>query len=76
MRYCRYLLLGLVAVGMLAGRYVLAQSTVSQSAASFPPLEVWKAEVLAGDPVALKAFYSTAVAGHGQRRQDQRGCGR
>ncbi len=59
MRYCRYLLLVLVAVGMLAGRYVLAQSTVSQSAASFPPLEVWKAEVLAGDPVALKAFYST-----------------
>jgi hypothetical protein len=59
MRYCRYLLLVLVAVGMLAGCYVLAQSTVSQSAAGFPPLELWKAEVLAGDSVALKAFYST-----------------
>jgi hypothetical protein len=59
MRYFRYLLLVLVGVGMLAGRYDLAQSTASQSAASFPPLELWKAEVLVGDPMALKAFYST-----------------
>ena len=59
MRYCRYLLLVLVAVGMLACRYMLAQSTVSQSAASFAPLELWKVAVLAGDTVALKAFYTT-----------------
>jgi thioredoxin 1 len=44
---------------MLASSYTLAQSMTSQSAASFPPLELWKAEVLAGDPVTLKAFYST-----------------
>lgn len=58
LRYCHHLLLVLVTVGMLAGRYGFAQSTASQSAASFPPLELWKAEVLAGDPLALKTIYS------------------
>jgi thioredoxin 1 len=58
MRYCRYLLLILLAAEMLAGYYGFAQSTVS-TAASFPPLELWKAEVLAGDPVALRAIYSS-----------------
>lgn len=58
MRYFRNLLLVLVAVGMLAGRYASTQSRPSQSAESFPALELWKAEVLAGDPLTLKAIYS------------------
>jgi len=44
---------------MFGGRYNFAQSMASESAASFPPLEIWKADILAGDPVALKATYST-----------------
>jgi hypothetical protein len=59
MRYCSYLLLVLAGVGMLVGSYGVAQSETPQSVASFPPLELWKADVLAGEPVALRAFYST-----------------
>jgi thioredoxin-related protein len=59
MRGCRYLLVVLVTVGMLAGHYASGQSAASQSATSFPPLELWRTEVLAGDLAALQATYST-----------------
>jgi thioredoxin 1 len=36
--------------------------TPSPNATSFPPLDQWKAAILAGDAAALKSFYSTTPA--------------
>jgi len=55
-------LAGLIALGMLGGRFNVALGAASQSPASFPPLEQWKNAVLAGDAANLKAFYSTDPA--------------
>jgi ketosteroid isomerase-like protein len=49
-----------VAVAMTAGgNCVLAQSGAANAPGGFPPVEQWKAAVLAGDAVALKSLYST-----------------
>jgi len=45
----------------VGGHYAFAQSA-ADSPSSFPPLEQWKAAVIAGDAAALKAFYSTNPA--------------
>jgi thioredoxin 1 len=39
-----------------------AQAPAADSSTGFPPLEQWKAAVLAGDAAAVKAFYSTDPA--------------
>lgn len=51
----------LSAVVTLGGHYAFAQSA-ADSPSSFPPLEQWKAAVIAGDAAALKALYSTNPA--------------
>jgi thioredoxin 1 len=49
-----------IAVAMIAGgNCVLAQSTVANAPNGFPPVEQWKAAVIAGDAAALKSIYST-----------------
>jgi thioredoxin 1 len=48
-----------VAVAMIVGgNCVLAQSTVANAPNGFPPVEQWKAAVIAGDAAALKSIYS------------------
>jgi thioredoxin 1 len=54
-KYVRHLSIAVLAVGTFGGRVGLAQS----AAPSFPPVELWKTEVLAGDPTSLRALYST-----------------
>jgi thioredoxin 1 len=48
-----------VATIVLIGAMGLFARPQSDAASSFAPLEQWKSAVLAGDPAALKAFYST-----------------
>lgn len=49
-----------IAVAMIAGgNCVLAQSTVANAPNGFPPVEQWKAAVIAGDAAALRSIYST-----------------
>jgi thioredoxin 1 len=47
---------------LLAGQYVLAQAMAADSTTGFPPLDQWKAAIVAGDAAALKALYSTDPA--------------
>ncbi|HWY22340.1 MAG TPA: thioredoxin family protein [Candidatus Acidoferrum sp.] len=55
-----------MAATMLGGQYLTAEAPAPDSTAGFPPLEVWKSAVIAGDPAALKALYSTDPAAHVQ----------
>jgi len=58
-RHFRYVvLLAVTAAVMLAPRSSLAQASAADSPSDFPPLDQWKAYVLAGDVAALKAIYS------------------
>lgn len=58
-RHFRYVvLLAVTAAVMLAWRSSLAQASAAGSPSGFPPLDRWKAYVLAGDVAALKAIYS------------------
>jgi ketosteroid isomerase-like protein len=60
--YFRYLLvLPVAAVAILGGQYVLGQASAAEST-GFPPLDQWKAAVIAGDAAALRTFYSTDPA--------------
>jgi thioredoxin 1 len=43
---------------MPGGQTTFAQASAAGSPKGFPPLDQWKAEVLAGDAAALKAIYS------------------
>jgi thioredoxin 1 len=52
-------LLALATAVMLGGQSSLAQGSAPDSPTGFPPLDQWKAGVLAGDASALKAFYSS-----------------
>lgn len=52
-------LLALATAVMLGGQSSLAQGSAADSPTGFPPLDQWKAGVLAGDASALKAFYSS-----------------
>jgi thiol-disulfide isomerase/thioredoxin len=49
---------------MLGGLSDFTQVSAAESPKVFPPLEQWKAEVLAGDATALKAFYSADPVAH------------
>src|ERR1700747_25040 len=62
----RYKVLMVVALVVMMGGHALAQPSSPDSATGFPPLEVWKGAVVAGDAVALKALYSTDPAAHVQ----------
>lgn len=55
---CMVLLVVTAAV-MVGGRSGFAQTSVADSPSGFPPLDQWKADVLAGDAVAVRAIYST-----------------
>jgi thioredoxin 1 len=54
-----------MAATMLGGQYLTGEAA-PDSTTGFPPLEVWKSAVLAGDAGALKALYSTDPAAHVQ----------
>jgi len=59
-KYFRYIVfLVITAAVMLGGRSSLAQVSAADSPTGFPPLDQWKAAILAGDAAALKALYST-----------------
>jgi thioredoxin 1 len=58
-------LIGMMAT-MLGGQYLLTAAPTPDSTTSFPPLEVWKSAVVAGDRAALKALYSSDPAAHVQ----------
>jgi thioredoxin 1 len=47
---------------MLGAQHALAQASAPDSTTGFPPLDQWKAAVLAGDAASLKALYSTDPA--------------
>jgi hypothetical protein len=47
---------------MLGGQAVFSQASAPDAPTGFPPLDQWKAAVIAGDAAALKAFYSTDPA--------------
>jgi thioredoxin 1 len=53
-------LLVVVAVATISGARSSAQSSTPDTSTGFPPLDQWKNAVLAGDAVAMKAFYSSA----------------
>ena len=55
-----------MAAAMLGGESLAAEAPATDTKADFPPLEVWKSAVVAGDAAALKALYSTAPAVHVQ----------
>jgi thioredoxin 1 len=58
-RHFRYMVLLVVtAAVMLGGRSSFAQASAADSPSGFPPLDQWKAAILAGDPAALRAIYS------------------
>jgi hypothetical protein len=52
----------LMAAATLGGQYASAQTTAADSSTGFPPLDQWKAAIIAGDAAALKSFYSTDPA--------------
>jgi hypothetical protein len=59
----RWLVLVVVsAAAMLGGQPVFAQASASDLSTGFPPLDQWKAAVVAGDAAALRALYSTDPA--------------
>jgi thioredoxin 1 len=55
-----------IAVAMLGGQCLAAKAPTADSTTGFPPLELWKSAVVAGDVAALKALYSTDPAAHVQ----------
>ncbi len=57
-RFREIFLAAAVAIAILNSKAIFSQSTVDPSA-NFPPLDQWKAAVIAGDAAALKAFYSS-----------------
>jgi len=58
-RHFRYIvLLAVTATVMQGGRFSFAHASAADSPTGFPPLDQWKAGLLAGDAAALKAFYS------------------
>jgi hypothetical protein len=63
MKNARYTLALLAtATAILFGKFAFAQSSPADPSTGFPPLDQWKAAVIAGDAAALKAFYSTNPA--------------
>ena len=63
MKNTRYTLAVLAtATAILFGEFAFAQSSSADASTGFPALDQWKAAVIAGDAVALKAFYSTNPA--------------
>jgi thioredoxin 1 len=54
----------LVTAVILSGQGTFAQASLPDSTTGFPPLEQWKASVLAGDEAALKAVYSADPVAH------------
>jgi len=50
-----------ITIGLLCSP-ISAQTSSPASPADFPPLDQWKAAILAGDAAALKNFYSTSPA--------------
>jgi ketosteroid isomerase-like protein len=61
-QYLRCLMVLLVSAGaMVCGQYAGAQASAADST-GFPPLDQWRAAVIAGDAAALKALYSTDPA--------------
>ncbi|MGA8214811.1 MAG: thioredoxin family protein [Candidatus Sulfotelmatobacter sp.] len=58
-RYSRCAIFLVISAVMVCGQHAFSQAPAADSRKSFPPLEQWKAAVLAGDAAALKAFYST-----------------
>ncbi len=61
-RYFRYLMLLVSAAILLGGQNSMAQAPAADSPNNFAPLEQWKSAIVAGDPAALKALYSTDPA--------------
>jgi thioredoxin 1 len=60
--YFRYVVVLVVtSAAMLGGQYTFAQ-VPADSSTRFPPLDQWKAAIVAGDAAALKALYSTDPA--------------
>jgi thioredoxin 1 len=55
---CAVLMVMAVAV-MLGAQHGFAQASATDSTTGFPPLDQWKAAVMAGDMGALKALYSS-----------------
>jgi thioredoxin 1 len=55
-----------MAAATLGGQYLTAETPVPDATTGFPPLEVWKRAVVAGDATSLKALYSTDPAAHVQ----------
>jgi thioredoxin 1 len=61
--YFRHLfILGIVAAAMVGGSYAFAQASATDSTTGFPPLDQWKAAVIAGDAATLRMLYSTDPA--------------
>jgi len=58
-RYFRCAVFLVISAVMVCGQYGFSQVPAADSRKSFPPIEQWKAAVLAGDAAALKVFYST-----------------
>ena len=55
----RVLKFSVVAMILLSSLGTIGDAQTADASSSFTPLEQWKSAVLAGDPAALKAFYST-----------------
>jgi thioredoxin 1 len=60
--YFRCFVLAVISFAPMCGQYVFAQASAAEASTGFPPLEQWKAAVIAGDAAALKALYSTDPA--------------
>jgi thioredoxin 1 len=61
--YFRHVVLAVVtAAAVLGGQFSSAQVSMADSSTGFPPLDQWKAAVVAGDAAALKALYSVDPA--------------
>jgi ketosteroid isomerase-like protein len=59
----RCVLVSVVTVAaVVCGQHAFAQAPAAESSTAFPPLDQWKAAVVAGDATALKAFYSSDPA--------------
>ena len=55
----RVLKFSVVTMILLSSLGTIGHAQTADASSSFTPLEQWKSAVLAGDPAALKAFYST-----------------
>ena len=60
--YVRYVVLLVVTVAVMVGGQCAFAQAASELSTGFPPLDQWKAAVIAGDAAALKALYSTDPA--------------